>query len=212
MATSIVFTDNGATTIIEWSDGDAQTLSANKSIYGYSRTDDTFRINTIGNANVIGEFVNADLTTPYGDADALEVALQGFFNGGLGGYTEWEISSAELLSDIGVGLPFLGVPAANGYYLFEGVIENVFNTTAYNAVELEVKSSTITIWNCTSAFMASTSNRVVPLQNGATSTAKFVPIMAGSQLLLKTTTGLNPTTGNGKLRVKVWWKYLTIAP
>lgn len=83
MATGIVFTDNGAATLIEWSDGQAQKLSANKAIHGFSRTGDRFKINSIGNPNLIGEFVNADLATPLADADALEVALQGFFSGGV---------------------------------------------------------------------------------------------------------------------------------
>jgi len=80
MASSIVFTVSGSSTIIEWNDGQAQTLSAERSLYSYSRTGNTFRIITISNPNVIGEFVNADLATPYADADALEVALQVFFN------------------------------------------------------------------------------------------------------------------------------------
>jgi len=103
MASSIVFTANGTDTLIEWNDGQAQTLSAHRALYTYTRTGDTFKIITTGNANVIGEFVNADLTTPYADADALEVALQSFFSGAVSGGVVVTMTIAELQTATAAG-------------------------------------------------------------------------------------------------------------
>jgi len=81
MASNIVFTAGIGQTTIECDiNGTAYSIQAHSSDYSYVRRGDIFRLFPLTGEFDMGEFVNDDLTTPYADADALEVALQGFFS------------------------------------------------------------------------------------------------------------------------------------
>jgi hypothetical protein len=118
MARNIVLTDLGSA--VQWSEtvnGIVTTVQLPKTAYQVQRETNTFSLIPLNGMRQMGEFVNADLATPYADADALEAALLSFF--GLNSYTAAELSTA-ISSGI---LP-------TGKWIF---VSTIWNSVAYSA-------------------------------------------------------------------------------
>jgi len=217
MASSIVFTDNGATTIIEWSDGQAQTFSAPKGVSTYSRTDDFFRIISGENQNVTGQFRNSDLTTPYADADALEVALQGFFSGGAV-TRSFKVTAAQLANAATFGtLPGIELfTMPDGTYPVGTVeIQSFYGTAQFTlASDLTIRINDGSPQLIVARFNANTINgasvdRACPVHLGSASGATATQSMTyGATFYLSSGSGSNvATVGDGY--IVVIFEYIT---
>jgi len=124
-------------------------------------------------------------------------------------YKEIKVSSAEILA-IGTSAKELLPAAGLGYYYdFKGYIELTFGTTAYStSAQLSIQQGVDRKMGL-GLILQSTENtsaifNPIASTGGVAIVGFYAPL--NKQLLLSTANGVNPTTGDSTLTIKLWYK------
>jgi len=138
-------------------------------------------------------------------------------------YTEVAIplSSAQILT-LGTPIELLPTPGANKYYIIERVaIEYTFNSAAYvfptsptfyldGAFDSYIDKTLLTSGTDTVATISGNLRNTLTVGSGSGSVqVKTNKDILNSNLIIGTSNGDNPTTGDGNILIKIWYKIET---
>lgn len=145
----------------------------------------------------------------------------GWFYGPDYEYTEVSVTNAEILAMGSTPVSILPAPGANSYYEYYGVLESVYDTTAYTlAADLVgvLRENSYSgglmapgvITQSANAFAEFASNG--PLDPTTSAAVDYYGAYRGELnegVVLTTLNGTDPTLGDGTILVKIWYKVKT---